>query len=210
MEFLVIACAMLQKELERVRDKAAFMTKNSYDLVYWSAQLHNHPQKMRQAVKKLLSSAQNYDAVLLVPGSCGRALNGLQCPLKLVLPKADDCISLLLPDGRKEKGVFYLTPAWLQGESSFFAQYEKMANKKGSETAHYYLRKMLNEYKALCFLSQTVDEVEKYQEPLQKLNRLFKLPLTITEASTKLIEDLFWGKWGQDFVIIKPGEEIPF
>ncbi|MGI5891264.1 MAG: DUF1638 domain-containing protein [Bacillota bacterium] len=208
MKFLVIACAMLKDELEAARKSPLLDNNNSYEVIYLQERLHQNTTQIRDSIEKVLADVGDYDTILMGYGFCGLAFCGLICPRKLVLPRYDDCISLLLASNDKQKGVFYLTPSWLLGSDNFFFQYETIFGRYGKEKALSYLRKMFVNYSSLCFIEQYAGQASSYLKELNDLSQLLNLPVICCSGSLHIIQKLLHGPWDDDFVIFEPGQKI--
>jgi len=114
----IVACSILQKELE----KALKDFEWGGDVVYLDAALHVNPEKMRERiVEEVEKIGSQVDGVFLGYGFC-QSLKGIEadCSVPVVLPQVDDCISLLMGPERyalevkKEVGTWFMTPGWAE------------------------------------------------------------------------------------------------
>jgi len=114
----IIACSILQQELESILNKMQW----SPEVMYLDAALHVTPQKMKNSlIEHINQMAERVDAVFLGYGFC-QSLQGIEeeCSIPVILPQIDDCISLLLgPDRyasevKKETGTWFMTPGWAE------------------------------------------------------------------------------------------------
>lgn len=118
----VLACDVFSEELESF----------SADLGQWAAieylemGLHDRPDELRVEVQKAIGRLQDLDGVqniLLFYGNCGNGLIGVRAErCKLVIPKAHDCISILLGSADKHQsvlkdnpGTYFYSPGWIRG-----------------------------------------------------------------------------------------------
>ncbi|MBT5812960.1 MAG: DUF1638 domain-containing protein [Opitutales bacterium] len=94
---------------------------------YLDMGLHDRPNNMRieiQAAINRLDEDLEIDVILLAYGLCGNGLLGAQairCPL--ILPRAHDCISILLggiaPHNailKENPGTYFYSPGWVRGK----------------------------------------------------------------------------------------------
>ena len=110
--FAYIGCSVLSKEISQL----LLETDAVVDLRFLPAGLHEQPQVLNRLVRAELEQVEkiaaagagslwktgNYDAVLIGFGLCNQAVIGLQAKrFPLVIPRAHDCIQLLL--GSKER-----------------------------------------------------------------------------------------------------------
>ena len=93
--YKVIACEALVSAVAFY----AVQSPHIIDLALQEIGLHDRPSGLRRHIQHLIdqTSSTNYDAILLVYGLCGRAIDGLLSrDLPLVVPRAHDCITLYL------------------------------------------------------------------------------------------------------------------
>lgn len=89
--------------------------------------LHDHPSDLRAKVQEVIAEIETdpeVGIILLAYGQCGNGLSGVRagrCPL--VLPRAHDCISILLggidPHAnalKDEPGTYFYSPGWIRGK----------------------------------------------------------------------------------------------
>jgi len=111
MNAVILACTSLT---EYVKQAQANMG-TSYPVLYLDRSYHKDPKMMRQQVLMALEDIpEEYDTVLVAMGYCGGSWEGIPADRRIVLPRVDDCISLLMtvddlymPD-RKEEGCLYV------------------------------------------------------------------------------------------------------
>ena len=126
---------------------------------------------------------QKYDGILLGYGLCNNGTRDLHAPIPLVIPKAHDCITLLL--GSKENtraffdknpGTYYLSPGWIErntdkyeGEQSIpqqlgIASYEEYVAKYGEEDAQYIMETLgggLQQYTKIAYIDSGVGDFSR-------------------------------------------------
>jgi hypothetical protein len=114
----IVACSILQREIEKIIDGMPEVT----EIIYLDGAIHVNPQKMKEAIKEQIDSLKDkVDIVFLGYGFC-QSLKGIEdeVDLPVILPQVDDCISLLLtPERRaeeikKETGTWFMTPGWAE------------------------------------------------------------------------------------------------
>ena len=123
MKLRVIACDVLYREV----CQACAETKHATDVVFVPFGLHSSPTQLRERLQQEIDAAdsQDYDALVLAYGLCSRGTAELEArSKKLVLPKAHDCITLLL--GSRERydeeftgnpGTYYYSAGWVERKS---------------------------------------------------------------------------------------------
>jgi hypothetical protein len=171
-----------------------------------------------------------YDAILLGYGLCGNGLDGLMARhTPLVLPRAHDCIALLM--GSRERyqqyfegnpGTFYRSTGWLERGKGlqqlthqtlgFDEPLEALIRKYGEDNGRYLYEEMTryrSQYRKLTFIETGLEAGGKF----------------VAEAAAeakengwsfeRLTGDLAWlrrlvnGEWTEaEFAIAKPGQRI--
>jgi hypothetical protein len=107
------------------REFCAFATQSEHtiDVQFFEKGLHDEPDKLRIELQQLIdaNNGKGYDAIVLGAALCGNGCAGLVAgDTQLVLPRAHDCITLLL--GSRERyaaqhkanpATYYYTPGWI-------------------------------------------------------------------------------------------------
>ena len=120
MHLKAIVCQVLSREMEYVLPR----TPHDVDVEVLTMGLHDLGSGMRTHLQDRIDAADasGYDAILLGYGLCGRGTEGLRAgSTKLVLPRAHDCIGILM-GGHKNyaayfeghPGVYYRSPGWIE------------------------------------------------------------------------------------------------
>ena len=139
MASVVLACETLKDEVNRAIEETG--TK---DTLRWvESGLHNYPDKLRARLQEELDSFDGvYDRVLMAFGFCGNSVHGLRTHnFEMILPKVDDCISLLIGSDKKRaeigknNGTYFFTNGWLRGERNIWTEHEYTVNKYGRDVA---------------------------------------------------------------------------
>ncbi len=135
MDAVILACSSLIRHVNAAQAKM----KTNYPVVTVDRKYHVDPMQMKQQIletlKKLSAEA---DSVLVAMGFCGGSWNEVFSEKRIVIPRADDCISLLLhtDDARhpnlKEKGHFYLRDSDT-ASYSLTAMQKKLCDKYGTQ-----------------------------------------------------------------------------
>ena len=97
---MLIACAVISRECYH----CAAVSDNIIDIRILDKDLHDMGERKMSAILQDAIDAvdtEKYDAILLGYGLCNNGVRGLRSTLPLVIPRAHDCITLLL--GSKDK-----------------------------------------------------------------------------------------------------------
>ncbi len=153
--YMLIVCAVLYRECYY----CATLSKNVVDIKLCEKGLHDiGAEKMSVKLQAEIDAieADNYDSILLAYGLCNYGTTGLRSKIPIVIPRAHDCITLLM--GSKEKykqyfnqntGTYYRSSGWIERETSSqtnpdsttaqmgISTYQEYVEKYGEENARY-------------------------------------------------------------------------
>ena len=104
--YMMISCAVLSRECYH----CASISKNSIDLKIIEQGLHDiGEERMSSSLQAEIDTVDTdkYDAILLAYGLCNNGVRTLHSSLPIVLPRAHDCITLLM--GSSTAYMDYLT-----------------------------------------------------------------------------------------------------
>jgi hypothetical protein len=197
--------------------------------------LHNQPLNLRERLQSRIDAAvtQDFEAVVLAYGLCGRATAGLVArEIPLVIPRAHDCITLFLGSRARYKEQFETQPGtyWYvqdyierrDGSSTslslgsgmdvdIHAVYESYVEKYGEDNADYLMEVMgawQGHYQRAVYIEMGVgdgSQVEAFaRNEATRRNWKFE-QLT---GNMVLIRRLLAGDWGTDFLVLQPGQQI--
>ncbi|MDR3237710.1 MAG: DUF1638 domain-containing protein [Spirochaetia bacterium] len=208
-----IVCETLRDEFLYVFEKV----NKDLPVIWIESGLHNRPEKLRIRLQEAFDTITG-GVVYLLFGVCGNAALGLKTgDFKLVMPKVDDCISLLIGSSKKradfaaEHSAYYLTEGWMRGERNLLVEYQYSLKKFGKEKAEYITKTLYGHYKTLALLDTGAYPIGKLVEETKILAITIGLEQMVVPASTSYIEEFLWGPWPPDRYIVKePHSEITF
>jgi hypothetical protein len=206
----LIACATVIEEM------LPFMPPGlTYEVLDFG--LHSNPDQLRQTLQRGIDICGPATAtVLLGFGLCAKAAAGLQSGNRtIVIPKADDCITIFLgseehyrQQQRNEPGTLYLTKGWIESGTPLDEQRSLMARKYGNEKAEFLFKKMLQGYKRLAYINTGNYELERYRIRSREIARRLGLRYEEIEGDSTLVKKMLSGLWDDDFVVAPPGHTI--
>ena len=145
----IILCQVLELEIEHFAagmDHVVLIEKLQQGL-------HNEPAKLRQQVQlniQRIERETEAEAIVLGYGLCSRGTEKLRCQrCTLVVPRAHDCITLLLGDKQryadyvaKHPGTYWYSPGWNKyhlppGPGRAEAMYREYCEKYGEDNARF-------------------------------------------------------------------------
>ncbi len=216
-------------------------------LIYWSAAqsphivdiemfelgLHNRPVGLRELLQERIDAipADEYDAIVLGYGVCGKATVGLASPhLPMVIPRAHDCITLYLGDRMRYKQEFEENPGtyWYSvdyverkkpgdalGATSMStdssAVYAEYVEKFGQDNADYLMEVMgawQNHYQRAVYIDMGISNDESVADMAQDDAQRRGWQYQPMAGDLKLIHKLLMGDWDEDFLRLEPGQAI--
>ena len=211
MKQILIACAMLEDEIHKIYEE----TGCEIPVVWVERGYHNTPEKLRGKLQSLIEEHQDVDIILLSFGLCGNGTNGIvSLGTRLVLPKFDDCINLLLCRGKRrsrgltETGSLYLTRGWTLDSESILKQYEKYVEEYGQESAEAILEMMYEHYEKITVIDTKSYDRKPVLNYAREAAKLLDLIPETTEGSTEILRKLLTGRWEEDFIVLEPGQAV--
>jgi hypothetical protein len=155
------------------------------------------------------------EEVLLALGFCGNALQGLSAGhLRLVFPRVDDCVSLLLNRGCAREQIqrnprhYYLTRGWLNHESTLNEVFEQWDKQFGPERAAQLRKTMFGGYRQISLIDTQAYDVDEVRAQSEDLADDLELDHGVVEGSVQLLERLFKCERDSEIVVVPPGEPI--
>jgi len=227
---MLIACAVFEQECRACVER----TENSVDLKIVDQGLHDvGEQKMSSALQEEINAVDcdKYDAILLAYGLCNNGIRGLHTKTAMVVPRAHDCITLLMGSRGKYKkyfddnpGTFYTSVGWIENAKSHFdnpssttadmgfSTYSDYVEKYGEENAEYLMETMgdwLRNYSKLAYIDTHVTNAAKYSEQEQATAKKRGWKFEKIDGNIDLLMRLVNGKWdNEDFLVIPAGQTI--
>jgi hypothetical protein len=153
--------------------------------------------------------------IILAMGFCGKGLQGLVSQTaRMVFPRVDDCISLLLNFGCSREEVcrdayaFYFTRGWLCHNNPILDGYEKCTKRYGPEKAYQLLKATMAAFRRITLIDTGAYDLVGSQPQTEALAEDLKLGHSVVPGSVWLLERLFAGIWDSEIVVIPPGQPI--
>ena len=229
--FRVIACEILYREL----CLCAAKSNHIVDLTFLPKGLHDMgAEKMRKKLQEEINKTQweKYDAVLLGYGLCNNGTAGLSAKIPLVLPRAHDCITLLLGSGARyselfgqNPGTFYKSPGWIEREIDFHDNPESTTSQLGmNQTYLEYVEKFGEEnakflmetlggwtanYSRLVYIDTGLGNRPFYEADSKKAAGESGWELETVAGDVSLLAALTGGAWEESaFLVVPPGEKV--
>ena len=211
MKTAIVACKTMEDELNSALEK----TGCGYPVIWLDSGLHNVPKRLQTAVQEAIDGA-DADRVLLALGFCGNALAGVEAgKAELILPRVDDCISLLLGSVRRRLEItdryaaYFFTEGWLRGERNIWVEHLHMLEKYGEEVTEALEEDMFGHYRTLGLLDCGEKPVEPLIEHTKMIADALHLEQKVIPASVDYLRELLTGPWPEErFLRVSPGGRI--
>jgi len=211
MKTVIIACKTLEDELESAVQNIGV----SYPILWLESGLHNTPKKLNRKLQEILDDLKA-DRVLAVLGFCGNSVLGIKAgDFELIIPRVDDCISLLLGSVKERAEVsrqyaaYFLTGGWLRGERNMWTEYQYTRDRYGEEQAKYLSKMMFSHYRTLGILDSGAVLIEPLVDETKIIADTLGLEQKVIPASVAYIQLLLTGPWPEDkFLVTAPGQTI--
>ena len=227
MKLYAIACEVITRECFR----AAANSPHVVSLSIKEFGLHERPDDLRAALQAEIDQATGYDYVLLGYGLCSRGTADLVArETPIVIPRAHDCIALLLGShGRYQTefaghpGTYYYSPGWVERKEGEVSQggfeivkdrqaeerFKEYVEKYGEDNARFLIEQetqWLANYNRAAFLNMGLGDIDYYREFTQQVAESHGWSYEELAGDTRLIDRLLAGDWDEsEFLIVRAG-----
>jgi hypothetical protein len=208
----IIACQTIGEELKP-------LLPNDYTLEMLEYGLHNVPESLHSRLQEAIdATGLEYGTILLGYGLCANAILGLNSrAFRLVIPRADDCITLFL-GSRQEylrqlslaPGTFFLTKGWIECGEDPYTEYCSLRKKYGHEKALKITKRYIQNYTRLALIDSGSYNSEAYHKYARMVADYFNLAYEEILGSNELLERFIHGAWEKGFVVVPPGQVVGY
>lgn len=232
MRIKVLACKVLFRELSLI----ASTSKNFVDVTYLRQSFHDQPDNLRKQLQSEIARIdagedaytyhryfdEDFDAVVLAYGLCSNATTGLRsCRYPVVIPRAHDCITLLLGSREryrdyfdKHPGTYWYTCGWnesvpMPGELRYSWYRREYAEKYGEENAEYLMsmeQEWMRTYDRAVFVRWPEIESGDAAKETREAAGFLRWRYDELTGNSGLLRALIDGVWDHRFLVLEPGE----
>ncbi len=215
----VIACKVFQDLLEHF-----LPPEMAEQVTFLEYGLHRVPVKLTKAVQEQLDGLREPSRVLLGYGLCGNGLQGVRAGKHtLFIPRADDCIAILLgsyqayiKEFNENPGTYYLTKGWLESGSDPLKEYQEAVEKYGAEDANWLMDQQYRHYKRLVLVAHSDDDLVAYRPRAREVAEYCQrwgMEYQEVRGSEAYVRDLVEAagtltESNEQFLVIPPGGSI--
>jgi hypothetical protein len=221
----IILCEVLEMEIEHFASDSDCIVR----IEKLEQGLHNEPLRLRAEVQEAVDRIERdtqAEVIVLGYGLCSRGTEGVRCQrCRLVVPRAHDCITLLLGDKQryaeyvsKHPGTYWYSPGWIKhhlppGPGRQEAMYREYCQKYGKDNAEFLMeteRQWHENYDRATYvdvagIGATDEDVAFTRECADWLAWNFDRQT----GDPALLQALVHGPWDHErFVVVDPGRTI--
>ena len=209
---VILSCSSLLLHVEAAQTKM----HTRFRVVNLDRRLHAEPKRMRSSILETLEALPpSCETVLAAMGYCGGSWNHIPLSRRVVIPKVDDCITLLLhtddtPHGNlKEAGHMYFRDCDT-GAYSIEGMKEEICRTYGMEFGTSIFGSWFQNYTNADIIDTGVYDCysEEYVTEAQKNADLIRCSLGYVEGSNRILEKLVSGQWDAQFIVLESGQEM--
>lgn len=230
MRIALIACMVLNREINRLSSESTQIVRT-----WWLRQgLHDTPSTLHQRLQSTiheiekenseLSPCMRFDAIALAYGLCSNSVENLSSSLPLIIPRCDDCISLLLGSSARYQelfssfpGIYWFSRGWMEhaftpSKEGYQKKHKEYSELYGEENADFLMETMNNwllPYHYYAYISSPIGNDSAFRNQAKKAAKDFDMEFLAFDGSLDYLHSLINGPWPQDkFLFCPPGQRV--
>lgn len=204
---VIAACHAIEKELKMVME----MENCDWPVHFLDQELHSDPKEMNAYLQKWIDQLEDVDQVLLCVSGCGGSTMGLKATTaELVIPLTQDCIDILLSEGKieeikRDNGGIFLTESWMEFMKNSPMDMQLLTEQMGKEDAEKRLKWIYENYKHFYIIDTGTYDVSMVEDYLAPLVQLVDGIVEIIPGKYEILHKLIRGEHDDDFQIVAKG-----
>lgn len=209
---VILACSAMS-----IHVAAAQKTMNTdFPVIEVDSSLHENPSKMRQKIIETLEQMEkSIDTALVAMGFCGGSWEDIATDKRIVIPRVDDCITLLLHTddtwypNLKQCGHLYLRDD-IEGKFSPKSIKKNLCSQYGDSEGSFVFRTWFGSYTNADIIDTGAYDCHSEAYLLEAMENadLMEATLDYVPGSNLILEKLVSGRWDQQFLVIEPGNTV--
>lgn len=231
MRLKLICCEILYREMCRLIADCPF----TVDVEFMPKGLHDlGSEKMVRRLQERIDAVEpgRYEAILLGYALCNNGIVGLRSAhTRLVVPRAHDCITLLMGSRARyaeyfgeHPGTYYRSTGWYEREDSesageptvqsrlgLFRKREELVAQYGEENAEYLMEvlgDMTVNYDRVAYIRMGLACDDEFAERARREAADKGWDYDELRGSMDLLHRLIHRRWDGDFLVLEPGTAI--
>lgn len=220
----IILCRVLELEIQHFAEQLAHIVR----LERLEQGLHNEPRKLHQHLQAALNRVEDEteaECIVLGYGLCSRGIEGLRARrCRLVVPRAHDCITLLLGDKTryadyvaKHPGTYWYSPGWIEhhtppGPDRHAELFREYCEKFGEDNATFLMeteQHWNSNYDRATYVDIGLGGSQRDIDYTRQCAKWLGWGFDRQHGDPTLIRELVEGPWDSDrFVIVQPGHTV--
>jgi hypothetical protein len=220
----VLACAVMETEVEHlIADRPNVVAYHKLE-----QGLHNEPDRLREELQRRIDrveSETDAEVIVLVYGLCSRGVEGVRTTrCRLVVPRAHDCITLLLGSRQRyaqyvaaHPGTYWYSPGWNRhhlppGPQRYAKLREQYVEKFGEDNADFLMESeqhWFSTYSRATYVHLTIGDSEADRQHTRDCAKWLGWAYDEQTGDPALLEALLHGPWSDDdFLMLEPGQAL--
>ena len=204
----ILTCSSLEEHVRLAQENMG----TDHPVYVVDKKYHVEPKDMReQILRRLPELAGRHDTLLVAMGFCGGSWDQVAAPCRVVIPRVDDCVTLLLQRGDayspnlKRMGHLYVYERD-PSESLMFRVGEDVDEELAEELIELYFAN----YRHLDIIDTGLADCysEAYVEAVQREADRIHAELDYVEGGIHVLEKLVSGRWDEQFLVAERGHLI--
>lgn len=209
---MILGCSSLREYIDAAQEKLG----TDYPVRILDRVYHRDPEEMREHVIEALEGLDgDTGTVLVAMGFCGGSWNRVKAPCRIVIPRIDDCVSLLLQStdrpvsDLKEPGHLYVREKD-PSELSFRRIFESMTRDIDEETKKRYHEDWKSYYHEIDIIDTGINGCRRpeYIAEVRSDADWLDAELGFVPGGTYLLEKLISGNWDDQFLVTEAGGTV--